>query len=221
MDKQTIQKTLAKLRKEAKKRNFTQSVELVLNLHHFDLKKTPISGFAILHFSHGKKIKICALVDKELINQAKEVFDYVVTKEEFGNLDKIKIKKLAKEYDYFVAQANIMADIAKFFGKILGPKGKMPNPKIGCVVPPAATNLKATYDKLQKTVKLAAKNQMIIHSLIGKEDMKDEELIDNILTIHHAVVALLPQGQNNIKNALLKLTMSSAIEVKNGKTKDS
>ncbi len=221
MDKQIIQQTLAKLKKEAKKRNFNQSVELILNLHHFDLKKTPINDSVVLHFSHGKKAKVCALVDKELINAAKEVFDKVVSREEFSSLDKKQIKKLAREYDFFVAQANIMPDIAKFFGRALGPRGKMPNPKLGCVVPPAATNLKALYEKLQKTVKFAAKNQMIVHSLVGKEDMKDEEVIDNILTIYNAIIALLPQGTANVKSVFLKLTMSPAIEVKNGKTKDS
>ena len=47
-----------------------------------------------------------------------------------------KIKKLAGEYDFFVAQANIMPQVATVFGKVLGPRGKMPNPKAGCVVPP-------------------------------------------------------------------------------------
>jgi len=214
MDKQILEKTLVNLRKEAPKRNFNQSVELVINLHHFDLKKVPISGSVVLHFDTGKKIKVCALVDNELLPECKKSFDNVVAREEFQSLDKKQIRHLAREYDFFVAQANIMGEIAKYFGKTLGPRGKMPNPKLGCVVPPGAVNLKSLHDKLQKTIKFAAKNQMIIHSLVGKESMKDEELADNALTIHNAILALLPQGQNNIKNVLLKMTMSKAIEVK-------
>ena len=214
MDKQILEKTLANLRKEAPKRNFNQSVELVVNLHNFDIKKVPVSGSVVLHVGTGKKIKICALVGDELLPECKKSFDKVVAKDQFNSLDKKQIKHLAKEYDFFVAQANIMGDIAKYFGKALGPRGKMPNPKLGCVVPTGSTNLKSLYDKLQKTVKFAAKNQMIIHCLLGKESMKDEELTENALTVHNAILALLPQGQNNIKNVFLKFTMSKAIEVK-------
>jgi len=220
MNKQTIQKTLALLKKEAKKRNFNQSIDLIVNLKQLNIKKDSINEFVLLHFDYGKKNKICALVDKEMIKSSNDVFDKTLAKEEFSKLDKKTIKKLAKEYDFFVAQARMMPDVAKVFGRALGPRGKMPNPKIGCVITPAV-NLKELYDKLQKTVRIATKNELIIKNMVGKEDMKEEELVDNILTIYNSIVNLLPQGQVNIKNILLKLTMGKAYEVKDDKTKNS
>ncbi|MBU4502473.1 MAG: hypothetical protein KKA79_07790, partial [Nanoarchaeota archaeon] len=149
--------------------------------------------------------------DKELGTQAKEVCDMVIMKDDF---QKYKAKKdsknLADDYDYFIAQANLMVDIAKFFGKVFGPKGKMPNPKSGCIVPPKI-DLKIIYNKLQKTVKLQTKNEQAIKCSVGTEDMTDEQIQENILAIYNALVSVLPKEIQNIKNVMLKLTMGSPI----------
>ncbi|ENO12050.1 ribosomal protein L1 [Thermoplasmatales archaeon SCGC AB-539-C06] len=105
-----------------------------------------------------------------------------------------------------------MPKVAASFGKILGPKGKMPNPKAGCVVPPNA-NLKVLYERLQKLIKLSAKVMPMMQCIVGKEDSKDEEVADNIFTIYDSLVHHLPGGKNNIKNVLLKLTMSKPIKL--------
>ena len=153
MKKETILSVLKELKEKSKKRNFSQTVDFTINLKNIDLKKpeNKIDTFLALPKSLGKKLKICGLVDKEMVNQAKESLDNVVTKDQFQILKKQELKKLAKEYDFFIAQSTLMVDIAKYFGRVFGPKGKMPNPKSGCVVPPNA-NLKLLYEKLQKTI---------------------------------------------------------------------
>ena len=213
MNKQDILKTLKKLR-ESKKRNFNQSFDLIINLKQLDLKKpdNQVDSFVLLPNKTGKKRKICGLVDKELSSQSKETLNKTITKEDFSKLSKKEIKKLSSEYDYFIAQATIMPDVAKTFGKILGPKGKMPNPKAGCVVPPN-TNLKALRERLEKTIKLQTKEELIIKAIVGKENMEDDKIADNILTIYNNLLQVLPEDKNNIKNVMLKLTMSEAIEI--------
>jgi large subunit ribosomal protein L1 len=152
----------AKVLKTLPKRNFKQSYEFIMNFRGLDLKKPEhqVELWVKLPFDKGKKTKIAALVGPELAEQAKANCDFVVLHDNFAQYagKKKEIKKLASQYDYFIAQANIMPDVAKTFGRYFGPRGKMPNPKAGCVVPPNA-NLKTLTEALKKTVKVSAKLQ--------------------------------------------------------------
>lgn len=214
MEKNKILGALKKLRAEAKKRNFTQSVDIIINLKDLDLKKPEeqVEFFASLHHQTGKKRKICALVGPELLDDAKTIFDKTILVDEFDQYsnDKKLAKKLAGEYDFFVAQANIMPKVAAAFGKVLGSRGKMPNPKAGAIVPPKGASLKALYDRFQNTLKVSAKTSLIIQIFVGKEDLSDEHLTDNVLDIFSQLEAKLPKGKNNIKNAFIKFTMSKS-----------
>jgi len=111
-----------------------------------------------------------------------------------------------------------MAKIATIFGRFLGPKGKMPNPKIGSVLPPNG-DVKALTDKLRKTVNLATKNEATIKCLVGKED-SNEGIIDNVLTVYNSVVQKIPNEKQNVKSVLLKLTMGPAFVVGKEDEKD-
>jgi large subunit ribosomal protein L1 len=212
MNKNNILNTIKKVRENSKKRKFNQTFDLIINLKNLNLKKPEenVNTFITLPYGKGKKVKICALVGQELVNKAKEVCDKVVLRDEFGKLDKKDIKNLANEYDFFIAQVNLMPDIAKYFGKILGSKGKMPNPKAGCVIPINA-ELKHLYEKLQKTIKVETKNESTLKLGIGNENMKDEDIAENILSFYNTILSLLPQEKNNIKNIFLKLTMSKPL----------
>jgi len=216
MNKQAILASIQKVREVSPKRNFEQTFDLVINLKNINIKKQEerVELYTHLHFPKGKKPKVCALVDKELISKAKEIFNFVVSKDDFLKYKKDKklIKKLASSYDYFVAQANLMADIASTFGKVFGPKGKMPSPKAGCVIPPNA-DLNAVIKNLGETSKLVTKNDSTIRTTVGLENMKDEEILDNIQTIYTSLIHSLPQEKNNIKSFNLKLTMGPLIEI--------
>ena len=214
MDKESVKKALEELKKS--KRKFNQTVDLIIVLKNLNLKKPEdqVDFFHQLHFSIGKKIKLCALVGSELSGQAKELFDTVISIDDFPKYakDKKGLKKLAKGHDYFVAQATIMPQVATTFGSVLGPVGKMPNPKAGCVVPPNA-NLKPLVSKLQKTVKISAKVTPMVQLMVGKEDSPEEEVIDNVLTVYDGLLHHLPSGINNIRKILLKLTMGKPIKL--------
>src|SRR3989338_7693710 len=126
--------------------------------------------------------------------------------------DKKSLKKIAGQFDFFIAQANIMPKVASAFGRVLGPKGKMTNPKAGCVVPPKA-NLKPLRQKLINTVKISAKITPLIQCLIGKEDTPNEDIADNIITIYDQLVHSLPNEEHNIQSIFVKLTMGKSIKV--------
>ncbi len=215
MDEKKLKESVSKLH-ESNKRNFKQTVDLVINLKGLDLKKPEhqIELFLQLPKYKGKKSKVCALVGPEMGDQAKSVMDAFLLLPDFDRYaqEKKLIRKLARENDFFVGQATLMPKIATSFGRVLGPKGKMPNPKSGCIVPPNA-NLKIVYEKLQSTVKISGKKAPILQTTIGNEESKEEDLMDNIKHIYNNVVNALPQGEHNIKSVFIKYTMGKPIKI--------
>ncbi len=213
MNKENIIKILEELDKE-RKRNFSQTYDLIINLKHFDPKKNNIDFFDTLPKARKKKLKICALVGQELEEKAKESCDFVIIEKEFESYgaDKKKIKQLAQKYDIFLAQANLMAKIAKAFGRVLGSRGKMPNPKAGAIVPPNA-DLKVVSEKLRKTVRMNNKKQSKLQTAIGDEGMSKEDVADNIISLFNHTIKQLPAELNNIKSVMLKKTMSKPMRM--------
>ena len=212
MDKELIASTLKKIKENSPKKNFKQSIDLIINLKGLDLKKPEhqINMFVALHYDTGKKISICAFVDADMETKAKEVCDEVILVDQFNRFKgKADIKKLTNKHDFFIAQASIMPKVATVFGRFLGPRGKMPNPKLGSVLPTNA-NIKPLYDKLKNTVSLVTKNEPTIKCKVGIEDMNDDAVIDNVLTVYNSVVPKLPNEKHNVKSAMLKLTMGPA-----------
>ena len=214
MKKDQVLKAITEVKKEAKKRNFTQSYDLIFNLKNINIKSNPVKIFVTLPNSKGKKIKVAAFAGVELEAEAKKNCDLVISETEFAGYkaDKSKTKKLAQEYDYFVAQATLMPKIAGAFGKVLGGKGKMPDPKLGCVVPPNA-NLAPLMDKLSKSIKLTTKKGTNLQCIIGKEDMTDDQVSDNIMASYKTAVKELPNEEQNIKRVQLKLTMGKPVNI--------
>lgn len=214
MDKKQITAALEKLKKDAPKRNFDQSIDLIINLKDLDFKKPDhqVDIFVTLHHTRGKPIRVGALVGPELADQAEQECNVTVKAADFKSYDPKKVKALAKQNDMFIAQANVMKDVAGAFGRVLGPRNKMPNPKAGAVVPPGA-NLKALVERLQKVVRVSAKKSPVIHVMVGKEKQNDAEVVDNILTIYNQVVHALPQEKNNVKEIFLKMTMSKPVKL--------
>lgn len=215
MDKELIASTLKKLKENSPKKNFKQSVDLIINLKGLDLKREDhmVNIFASLSHDTGKKVSVCALVDADMESKAKEACDEVILLDHFARFkSKADIKKLANRHNFFIAQASIMPKIAAAFGRYLGPRGKMPNPKIGGVLPPNA-NIKSLCEKLKKTVSLVTKNEPAIKCKVGQEDTPDDAIIDNIMAIYNSIIPKLPNEEQNIRNAMIKLTMGPAFAI--------
>lgn len=215
MERNEALESLKAVRENSPKRNFTQSFDLIVNLKGLDLKKTEqqVNLFVQLPHGKGRKVKVCALVAEELLEQAKKECDNAIFVEDFAKYQKkSEIRKIAKSYDFFIAQATIMPKIATAFGRVLGPKGKMPNPKSGCIVPPNA-NLKPLMEKLQKTINARTKNDPVIQCCIGSESMKDDQIADNAMFVYNTILHSLPQEKNNIRSVYIKLTMGKAIRI--------
>ncbi len=212
MDKERIVKALGQLKES--KRKFTQSYDLIVTLKDMDIKTQPVDAFVVLPHPRGNEIKVCALVGQELGDQAEKACNFTVRDRDFQVYkdDKKKTKSLARKFDFFIAQANLMAQIAAVFGRSLGPRGRMPNPKAGCVIP-ANANIPATIERLKKTVQIKAKTGLVVQCIVGNEKMSDEQVADNILAVYHQLIKLLPTEEQNVRAVMLKKSMSAVVKV--------
>jgi large subunit ribosomal protein L1 len=96
--------------------------------------------------------KICAFLEVKNKNVN------TITKSEFSRYnDKKEIKKLVKEYDFFIAQASLMPSVATTFGKVLGPSGKMPSPQLGILANEDEKTIKALLDRINNSIKIRVK----------------------------------------------------------------
>ncbi len=214
MKKESLTKAIEELRTPENKKNFVQSFDLIINLKDLNLKKPEEQVDFFTNLKHSSdKVKVAALVGQELYDAA-QICDKVISQTEFDNYkkDKKAAKKIAREYDFFIAQADIMPKVAQTFGRVFGTRGKMPNPKLGTILPGKAS-VEPLYKKLQSTVRLSAKKTPVIQVKIGKEDMKTEEIVENANSIYDQVLHALPREKSNIKNVMLKLTMSKPLKV--------
>jgi len=126
---QEIMEAVKKAKEQSKPRNFTQSIDIIVNIKDLDVKK-PENRFdeeVALPNGRGKEVRIGFIADGELAVQAKNAgIDLVVTKadlEEIGK-DRKQAKKIANANDFFVAQADMMPLVGRFLGPVLGPRKK-------------------------------------------------------------------------------------------------
>ncbi len=211
-------KTLLSALKEAKekgsKRNFTQSVELILNLQDIDMKSPEgrLQENVELPYPPAEKTnKICVIATGELALKAKKAnADLVLERAELEGLagKKKDLRKLANEYEFFIAEAPLMPLVGKVLGPALGPRGKMPVP-----VPPTA-DIESLLNKYRRTVVVKMRNQPVIQCRVGTENMKEEELAENIQAVLRVVEGKLKRGMRNIKSVCIKTTMGAPIKIK-------
>jgi len=204
--KEQLEKALEELRKE-KERKFDQTLDLIINLQKFDIKKSAINLFVSVPHKIKEK-KIAAFLE------AKNKNVETITEEHFKKYsDKKEIKKLVKKFDFFIGQASLMPKIATIFGRILGPAGKMPSPQLGIIVNNDDKAINELKDRISNMIKIKAK-EASIKIPIGKQSMKNEEIIENILIAYKAVVKAMPKEKENIKNVEIKFTMTKPQKIK-------
>ncbi len=204
--KKDLEKALSELRK-GKQRKFDQTLDLIINLQKFDVKKHSINLF--INVPHKiKEKKIAAFLE------TKDNAVDTITPSEFAKYsDKKALKKLVKKYGFFIAQANLMPKVATSFGRVLGPAGKMPSPQLGILSVTNDKEITQLKNKINNTLKIRVKESSI-KLPVGKQSMKDSELIENILAIYNSVVNAMPKQKENIKNIEIKFTMTKPLKIK-------
>ncbi|MEM3596815.1 MAG: 50S ribosomal protein L1 [Candidatus Bathyarchaeia archaeon] len=213
LDQKTILNAVKEAKEKSKERNFSQSIELVLSLKDIDMKSSEgkLQEIIELPYLPGKQNKICVIASGELALKAKRAnADLVIEKPELEGLagKKKELRKIANDYDFFIAEAPLMPLVGKVLGPVLGPRGKMPIP-----VPPTA-DIESLLAKHRKTVVIRMRNQPVLQCRVGAENMKEEEIAENILAVLRVVEGKLKKGIKNIKFAYIKTTMGSPVKIK-------
>ena len=200
-----LKKALTELR-AIKERKFDQTVDLIVNLQKFDIKKSNVNIFVNV----PNKVK-----DKKIPGflEVKNKDIETITPDEFKKYtNKAQLKSLVNNHDFFIAQASLMPSVATTFGRALGPTGKMPSPQLGIVLNADEKTLKELRNKINTSVKIKVKEPSI-KIPIGKQSMKDEEIIENILSVYNTLLKTLPRNKENIKNLEIKFTMTKPYKI--------
>jgi large subunit ribosomal protein L1 len=213
LDQKTIQDAVKEVKEKSEKRNFNQSIELILNLKDIDMKSSEgkLQEIIELPYSPAKQNKICVIASGELALKARRAnADLVIERAELEGFagKKRDLRKIANDYDFFIAEAPLMPLVGKILGPVLGPRGKMPLP-----VPPTA-DITSLVEKHRKTIIVRMRNQPILQCRVGSENMKEEEITENVQAVLRVIEGKLKRGLKNVKRAYIKTSMGKPVSIR-------
>ncbi len=213
LDNKTITEAIKQAKEKSGKKKFNQTVDLILDIVEIDMKAPEGKISEIVELPHaGKPNKICIVASSgDFVVKAKNSqADKVVERADLDSLNgkKKELRKLASDYDVFICEVPLMPMVGRILGPVLGPRGKMPIP-----VPPNA-DLTALINKHRKTVVVRMRAQPIIQVSVGSEQMKDEELVENTMTVLRVLDGKLKRGLKNVKYAFIKTSMGEPVKIK-------
>src|ERR671935_321090 len=192
-------------REAAPKRNFKQSVELTLILKDIDVKKGfNFNEIVSLPHNPSQPATICAVASGDMGTRAHRAgIDRVIEPEELDRIgtNKREARKISRTYNFFLSDTALMPTVGRSLGQFLGPKGKMPTPL------PYGAPVDSIAGRFKKSVRVRSKNQLNVSAKIGDEKMDDKQLAENASAIIAAIEKKLPQGDKNIRNAMVKFSM--------------
>lgn len=210
-----IQTAIKKVR-DSKKRKFVESIEILVSLRDINLKD-PSQRFNLeTRVPHPlkKKINLALFASGDLAVKAKAIDAFTVI--EKGQIEQIsketkRAKKLANENDFFLSDRQFMPLVGRYFGKILGPRGKMPKP-----VQPNA-DVESLKQEYARTIRLRLRENPCINARVATLDNTDNEIIENIQSAISSINGKLPRGSQQIRKVYIKSTMSPSILLEQSK----
>lgn len=205
---------LTKMIKEAKEtdkeRKFKQSLEMYVILKDIDVKK----GFAMNETIQLPKrltapTTVCIMAGGDMGLKAKSAnADRVISGDEINALaaNKREARKFINNYDFFLADTQLMTTVGKVLGQLLGPRGKMPIPV------PFNAPIESFLERFRSSIRVKVKNSLSLSCKIGDETMSDEDLAANAHAILGAVEKKLPNGDKNIRRIVVKTSMGKPVK---------
>ena len=207
-----IEKLLSSIKKNCTTK-FDESVDLNFQINNKQKKgEVNIRTVVNLPGGTGKKVKVAVVCEDVKANEAKEAGADIVGSDEF--IEKIKAGEL--NFEKLICTPGMMVKLSKL-GKVLGPKGLMPNPKLGSV----SDNVKqAVTDAKSGQAEIRNDKDGNIGVSIGKKSFHDDQLLKN----YHAIIDTLEKEKTNntlkgdlIKSAFITSTMGISYKLKLGK----
>lgn len=214
MDKKSIEITLQNLFNNVKKRNFDESIDLIITFKNLNVKNKDHRFEYQVTLPHPYITKVKTLVfvkNKQYIESLKGIVDKVIADEDISKITKKDAKKLANEHDLILAEGPAMLTVGKFLGQVLSPRGKMPT-----IMPPSEQAVKnlveSSVSKLKVTNK-KSKSSVSLLTKIGKRSQTPSDIAENTLVVVNSLFEKLPNGKQNIKDVVFKTTMSAPVKV--------
>ena len=211
MADQDLETAVTRALEDSPSRNFTETVDLAINLRDLDLNDPAnrVDESIVLPSGTGQETSIVVFADGETAVLAEDVADQVLDGDDLADLgdDEDAAKDLADETDFFIAEEAMMQDVASNLGRILGPRGKMPEPL------DPDDDVVDVVNRMKNSVQLRSGDRRTFHTRVGAEDMSAEDIADNIDVILRRLHADLEKGPLNIDAVYVKTTMGPAVEV--------
>ena len=205
---------LSKLIKDAKsqdkERKFKQTLEMYVILKDIDVKK----GFALnetiqLPKRLSQPTTVCVMAGGDMGLKAKSAnADRVVSSDELNTIaaNKREARKFINNYDFFLADTQLMTTVGKVLGQLLGPRGKMPIPV------PFNAPIESFLDRFRSSIRVKVKNSLSMSCKIGDESMDDGDVAANAHAILNAIEKKLPSGDKNIRKIIVKTSMGKPVK---------
>lgn len=211
MADEDIENAVSRALEEAPPRNFTETVDLAVNLRDLDLNEPSnrVDESVVLPAGTGQETSIVVFAEGETALRAEDVADQVLDGDELAELgdDDDAAKDLADDTDFFLAEEQMMQNIGRYLGTVLGPRGKMPDP----IAPD--DDVVEMVERMKNTVQMRSGERRTFHTRVGAEDMSAEDISDNIDVIVRRLHADLEKGPMNIDTVYVKTTMGPSVEV--------
>jgi len=213
LDNKTVLEAIKQAKAKSGDKKFNQTIDMILDIMEIDMKSPEGKIQEVVELPHdtGKPNKVCVIASGEFAMKAKNAqAEYVIERADLDALNgkKKELRKLATQYDVFISEAPLMPLVGRILGPVLGPRGKMPIP----VAP--NTDIAALIKKHRKTVVVRMRNQPIIQVSVGTQQMKDEDLVDNIMAVLRVLDGKLKRGLKNVKYAFFKTAMGEPVRIK-------
>lgn len=187
-----------------KQRKFVETVELQIGLKNYDPQKDKrFSGTVRLRTVPRPRFRVCVLGDQQHCDEAAANNIPSMDAEALKKLNKNKklVKKLAKQYDAFLASESLIKQIPRLLGPGLNKAGKFPT------LLTHNENMVAKVDEVKGTIKFQMKKVLCLATAIGHVEMTAEELAANINLAVNFLVSLLKKNWQNVKSLHIKTTM--------------
>jgi large subunit ribosomal protein L1 len=201
--------------KELKRAHFNESVEVHirtgLNVRHADEQ---LRGTIALPNGLGKDVKVAVFAQGEKAREAEEAGADVVGAEDLA----ARIQEGFDDFDVAIATPDLMPVVGRL-GRILGPSGKMPNPKVGTVTMDVA---KAVQESKAGKVEYRTDRTAIVHLVIGKSDFEDLKLLENYAAVIDELIRAKPSAAKGryIRTVTFATTMGPGVKVDPTRTRD-
>lgn len=203
----SLEEGISKIKENATAK-FDETLEIIMNLN-VDSRKSDqaLRGMVALPHGTGRTVRIAVFAIDKKADEAKAAGADIVGSEEL--VKQIKAGKF--DFDLCIATPDMMALVGQV-GKILGPKGLMPNPKLGTVTNDVGEAVKAAK---KGQVEFRTEKAGIVQAGVGKVSFNDKALVDNVKAFADAVLRAKPSGVKGsfLKSVYLSSTMGVSVKV--------